>query len=557
MRLFDIFEAELDPTGWGSTPMGTNVAYEGLRVRMKPSVFLWLAHQLDPSSVNPEVDKHMAGGGKIAHPFLQVAIPPEWEDGNFKKPAKVVGHEGRNRMTNWIKMKGDEPIEIQIFPRGGMRRHHITDDMIKELASGMFNEDGDFTRGPLFDVSSALEESIEDNPNFARWFAGSKIVDAQGKPLVVYHGTSGDFPAFSKKGVRPNFTSPQKHLGFFFTDNAHYAGVYAGRGFDNEDANIIPVYLSIKNPLRAPISLIDEIEGKWTQTKAKQFVEKIKSQGHDGIIFSGGSKKFGNINEYVAFDPKQIKSAISSKFGDNPNIVDEGWKDWVAAGAMGAAALGAQAKAPAMWTEPNPAHAKAKQVQQVKQAAPKQTHTLKAQPQQAQAPIEMNLLSNNINSEAILHKTAVRSGIRGIELAQFMAQTKHESADFSRMKEIGGKEYFHKRYDPKTAPKTAKILGNTHAGDGIRYHGRGFIQITGRDNYRMAGEALGLPLEAQPELASKPEVAAKIAVWYWKTRVKPNISNFADTAAVTKYINPALRGLEDRKSNFMDYKRII
>lgn len=169
----------------------------------------------------------------------------------------------------------------------------------------------------------------------------------------------------------------------------------------------------------------------------------------------------------------------------------------------------------------------------------------------------MNVLSMNTNAEMILQRAARAAGIKGIELAQFLAQCSHESADFSRMKEMGGTQYFTKKYDPKFNPAKAKTLGNTNPGDGARYAGRGYIQITGRENYRRAGQALNLPLEQQPELAAKPDVAARIAVWYWKTRVKPNIQNFADTTAVTKYINPGLRGLQDRHSNFLDYKRII
>lgn len=172
-------------------------------------------------------------------------------------------------------------------------------------------------------------------------------------------------------------------------------------------------------------------------------------------------------------------------------------------------------------------------------------------------PIETTGLSMNSAAEHALQRAAIHAGIRGVELAQFMAQVRHESADFSRMKEIGGRQYFIKRYDPRTSPKTAKILGNTRPGDGERYFGRGFIQITGRDNYRMAGDAIGLDLVRHPELAAKPEVAAKIAVWYWKTRVKPNVSNFNDTAAVTKFINPALRGLNDRLKHFKDYKLVM
>ena len=166
-------------------------------------------------------------------------------------------------------------------------------------------------------------------------------------------------------------------------------------------------------------------------------------------------------------------------------------------------------------------------------------------------------LSMNSMTEHALERAAMRAGIRGIELAQFMAQMRHESADFSSLKELGGKHYFAKHYDPRFAPHKAKVLGNIHPGDGERYHGRGFVQITGRSNYRMAGEYLGIDLEKHPEQAAKPDIAAKIAVWYWKTRVKPNINNFNDTAAVTKYINPALRGLHARAQYFKDYKTVM
>lgn len=167
-------------------------------------------------------------------------------------------------------------------------------------------------------------------------------------------------------------------------------------------------------------------------------------------------------------------------------------------------------------------------------------------------------LSNNPQIESLLHKAAVAAGIVGTELAQFMAQTKHESWDFSRLKEKGvGQGYFAKKYDRQYAPKTAKILGNKNIGDGEKYHGRGFIQLTGRDNYRMASQALGIDLLNHPELAERPDVAAKIAIWYWQTRVKPYINNFNDTKAVTQKINPALRGLQDRHAKFIDYKNIL
>lgn len=173
-------------------------------------------------------------------------------------------------------------------------------------------------------------------------------------------------------------------------------------------------------------------------------------------------------------------------------------------------------------------------------------------------PKEFNLLGNNPDNEIALQRTAYGSGLKGPELAQFLGQMKHESWNFERLKEKPmGKGYFEKRYGIKYAPKTAKILGNKLPGDGEKYHGRGFVQLTGRDNYRMASQALGIDLLNRPELAAKPDIAAKIAVWYWNTRVKPTVRNFADTATVTKAINPAMRGLQDRHENFKDYLRLV
>ncbi|MEN6384998.1 MAG: glycoside hydrolase family 19 protein, partial [Phycisphaerales bacterium] len=138
----------------------------------------------------------------------------------------------------------------------------------------------------------------------------------------------------------------------------------------------------------------------------------------------------------------------------------------------------------------------------------------------------------NPDMEKIAFVTAWRSGLRGEELAQFMGQIAHETLGFKHMSEVGNTDYF-KRYDPEHNPKKAKILGNVNPGDGEKYKGRGFIQITGRENYRKAGKALNLPLEEKPGLAAKPEVAAKIAVWFWKNRVKPKVNDYTDTISVT------------------------
>lgn len=77
--------------------------------------------------------------------------------------------------------------------------------------------------------------------------------------------------------------------------------------------------------------------------------------------------------------------------------------------------------------------------------------------------------------------------------------------------ELGGDGYFFRRYDPHgNRPDIAAMLGNTQPGDGARFHGRGYVQLTGRKNYALASTKLGVDLVAHPELALGDDVAARV-----------------------------------------------
>lgn len=129
-------------------------------------------------------------------------------------------------------------------------------------------------------------------------------------------------------------------------------------------------------------------------------------------------------------------------------------------------------------------------------------------------------------------------------LAMFLSQLAHESGEFRYIEELASGAAYEGRKD----------LGNVVAGDGVRYKGRGWIQLTGRRNYKEAGHALGLQLEGSPELAAQPVVSARVAVWFWRTH---NLNRYADAQDVegcTKRINGGLNGIESRK---LLYKRAI
>ena len=148
-------------------------------------------------------------------------------------------------------------------------------------------------------------------------------------------------------------------------------------------------------------------------------------------------------------------------------------------------------------------------------------------------------------------------GLEGKELAAFLAQSSTETRGFKELEEHHPKQWFIKHYDITGNPAKARSIGNTQPGDGEKYKGRGFIHLSGKDNYERAAKALQLPLVTRPELVSNPEVAAKTALWYWKTGVKPFVTDWDNVNHVTRYVNSAGWGLADRAANYAHYKSYV
>ena len=126
--------------------------------------------------------------------------------------------------------------------------------------------------------------------------------------------------------------------------------------------------------------------------------------------------------------------------------------------------------------------------------------------------------------------------------AHFLAQVCHESGGLRWSEELASGAAYEGRRD----------LGNTEAGDGRRFKGRGLIQLTGRSNYRQyaarcreRGDALDV--EAEPERVADPPHAAAVAGWYWDSRRINAPADADDVVAVTKKINGGTNGLDDRK----------
>lgn len=140
----------------------------------------------------------------------------------------------------------------------------------------------------------------------------------------------------------------------------------------------------------------------------------------------------------------------------------------------------------------------------------------------------------------LIESAMAQSGITDDrEKAMFLAQVLHESCCLQFTTELASGKAYEGRAD----------LGNTHPGDGVRYKGRGLIQITGRANYLRCGRALGVDLLLSPESLSGAKLAADSAAWFWKDRglhVKAAPYNESAMIAVTRVINGGTNGLTKR-----------
>ena len=136
-------------------------------------------------------------------------------------------------------------------------------------------------------------------------------------------------------------------------------------------------------------------------------------------------------------------------------------------------------------------------------------------------------------------------------VAAFIAQIGHESGQLKYVKEIWGPTAAQTKYEGR------KDLGNTVAGDGSKYRGRGLIQITGRANYIMCGEALALDLINHPELLEKPQHACMSAAWFWLTRGLNTLADAGQFDRITRRINGGQNGAADRQALYARALKVL
>jgi hypothetical protein len=200
------------------------------------------------------------------------------------------------------------------------------------------------------------EERQTESPAFKTWFGESTVVDGQGKPMVVYHGTDSVFSEFKNGDLGFHFgTQLQAHsrvrkIGM--TNDDMRRAVTTGERADwMHSANVMPVYLKLENPLHATdpatwngytflkqltdrgiitkdernrvSDATDRINGD-ARKRSTPLRELLQSKGYDGIVYENKHETEGN--SFIVFEPTQVKSAIGNSGAfdaSNPSIVGE------------------------------------------------------------------------------------------------------------------------------------------------------------------------------------------------------------------------------------------
>jgi putative chitinase len=132
-------------------------------------------------------------------------------------------------------------------------------------------------------------------------------------------------------------------------------------------------------------------------------------------------------------------------------------------------------------------------------------------------------------------------------LSAFIAQLAHESGELRYMEEIADGGAYEGRQD----------LGNVNPGDGKRFKGRGPIQITGRNNYRNCGTALGLDLIQNPELLALPEHGCRAAGWFWNVHQLNVLADERSFFSISRLINGGVNGMDDRIRYWLKARKVF
>lgn len=262
--------------------------------------------RLDPAAMSAAEAKQFEGQKEQLKAEAQAVLDAKLEtDKAFTESAKRV----RDTMYTQLKETNTMPAKAAALNADFVR------DFVVTQAAKLKIQPEEFYNRYMYKVQAAREGAAAadlfdqqgnvrtESQAFKNWFRAGKIVDQEGKPTVVYHGTTREITRFERA---PGVNGQIWGSGYYLTRDPKYASTFA-KDYSKpvaEEAtggNVMPLYVALQNPLTDAQELTDikrEVGGD-----ADAITAEVKARGYDGIDVSIGGR-----NIIVAFDPTDIKS---------------------------------------------------------------------------------------------------------------------------------------------------------------------------------------------------------------------------------------------------------
>lgn len=308
---------------------------QGRRAPGQDNVGLWFSETLGRDGV----DKYSGGdrvyNGAVYPVYLSIKKPWAVSFYGMRRVAnRLLGRERGARLDGeavdalraWMKENDIDGIQLLHDPRDGdefaaqqvwvaLEPEQIRTAITADVRYVPVSQLG---RAPVQALDAFIDRALE-SPAFCDWFSASKATmdgTSGTRPLVLFHGTQADFDVFDP--ARQGESVSSGDVGFFFTNYAKEASLYATADWWREDPqpNVMPVFLSLQNPKELTC---DPFEGPgiWYDNHGQDETRKALEEGYDGLIVRSTQPSMvmpngEQIAMYVAFEPTQIKSALSN-----------------------------------------------------------------------------------------------------------------------------------------------------------------------------------------------------------------------------------------------------
>ena len=325
----------------------------------------WEAHQRRRAAENSEPGRPYFGA-LTAYTKKPVMLDPKKVRNirGARGERRVPGESQYDRLRPSVEKEGlypDAPVLIGIDYRGepyileGNTRTAVAADLgIPELPAEVRwfsgGENADYSRLRPSDLEGLMPPSeLMRDPNFARWFGGSKAVDRFGEPLMLTHGTlSGPISKFqfgSHFGTPLQANTRVEALMENLAELKNWPGAHKYPNVGSERPTNVPVYLSVKNPKR----MSDHLEDNWSPRN-----RTARDEGYDSIVYLNRAELSDEAHDkilrkefelgrglddieirklvpeaadsYIIFDPRQVKSATGNRGAYDPDNPDIGMK---------------------------------------------------------------------------------------------------------------------------------------------------------------------------------------------------------------------------------------